>query len=455
MADGVEVVDAPVSIAKAPDPVRAVRSTPEASIVQAARAVAAGDADALVCGGSTGPALAAGLFNIKRATGIHRPALAIPVPGPRAPGHAARRRRQRRGAPRAPRPVRLHGRRASRRRARHRAPARRPAVERRGGQQGHAAGGRGPRRAARPHGRGRHLRLRRQRRGQRGHRGQGRRGRHRRLHRQRRAEADGGRLGGDAAPIRDAAMSSRARQGRRRCCCARRCASCARRSIPRAPAARTCSGCAGSAWCRTGASAAAASRRRSCWPRAAVRGRRRRAARTPRWRPPHALRAGPAVRIALYALPRHDPRRGLQPHPGAPGRRARARSRAIDESTRFKEDLEADSLDLYTLVQELEDSYGVRMSDEQAARILTVGQAVDFVLAHAPSHVLSPGPSPRIARESCRTTCASRSSRTPPGPSGAPTPTRAWPSSATPCSAWRSPRTSIRAWRPSATAPGG
>ncbi|HTU78698.1 MAG TPA: acyl carrier protein [Solirubrobacteraceae bacterium] len=55
---------------------------------------------------------------------------------------------------------------------------------------------------------------------------------------------------------------------------------------------------------------------------------------------------------------------------------------AIEEDTRFKEDLEADSLDLYTLVQELEDTYGVRMSDEQAAQILTVGAAVDFVLAH-------------------------------------------------------------------------
>ena len=55
---------------------------------------------------------------------------------------------------------------------------------------------------------------------------------------------------------------------------------------------------------------------------------------------------------------------------------------AIGPDTRFKEDLEADSLDLYTLVQELEDSYGVAMSDEQAAQILTVGQAVDFVLAH-------------------------------------------------------------------------
>ena len=57
----------------------------------------------------------------------------------------------------------------------------------------------------------------------------------------------------------------------------------------------------------------------------------------------------------------------------------------IDEETRFKEDLEADSLDLYTLVQELEDTYDVKMSDEQATQILTVGQAVDFVLAHAPT----------------------------------------------------------------------
>jgi acyl carrier protein len=55
---------------------------------------------------------------------------------------------------------------------------------------------------------------------------------------------------------------------------------------------------------------------------------------------------------------------------------------AITVDTRFKEDLEADSLDLYTLVQELEDVYGVTMSDEQAAKILTVEQAVEFVLAH-------------------------------------------------------------------------
>lgn len=58
----------------------------------------------------------------------------------------------------------------------------------------------------------------------------------------------------------------------------------------------------------------------------------------------------------------------------------------IEPETHFRNDLEADSLDLYTLVQELEDSYGVQMSDEQAAQIVTVGQAVDFVLAHAPAH---------------------------------------------------------------------
>ncbi|HEY8638814.1 MAG TPA: acyl carrier protein [Solirubrobacteraceae bacterium] len=54
----------------------------------------------------------------------------------------------------------------------------------------------------------------------------------------------------------------------------------------------------------------------------------------------------------------------------------------IEDGTRLREDLEADSLDLYTLVQELEDTYGVRMSDEEAAKILTVGQAADFVMAN-------------------------------------------------------------------------
>ena len=54
----------------------------------------------------------------------------------------------------------------------------------------------------------------------------------------------------------------------------------------------------------------------------------------------------------------------------------------VSEATHFRNDLDADSLDLYTLVQELEDTYGVAMTDEQAAQIQTVGQAVDFVVTH-------------------------------------------------------------------------
>jgi len=82
---GVEVVDAPVSIAKAADPVAAARTTREASIVLATKAVAEGRAQALVCAGGTGAALAAGTFNIKRERGIYRPALALPLPVPGNP----------------------------------------------------------------------------------------------------------------------------------------------------------------------------------------------------------------------------------------------------------------------------------------------------------------------------------------------------------------------------------
>jgi acyl carrier protein len=57
----------------------------------------------------------------------------------------------------------------------------------------------------------------------------------------------------------------------------------------------------------------------------------------------------------------------------------------IEEGTRFKEDLDADSLDLYELVMELEDNYGVTVSEEQATHIKTVGDAVGFVLEHAPA----------------------------------------------------------------------
>lgn len=51
----------------------------------------------------------------------------------------------------------------------------------------------------------------------------------------------------------------------------------------------------------------------------------------------------------------------------------------IQDDTRFKEDLEADSLDLVALVTELQDRAGVRIPDEDAVRITTVGQAADYV----------------------------------------------------------------------------
>ena len=63
----------------------------------------------------------------------------------------------------------------------------------------------------------------------------------------------------------------------------------------------------------------------------------------------------------------------------------------ITQQTHFRDDLIADSIDLYTLVQELEDTYGVTMTDEQAAGIQTVAQAVDFVVAHpAANHAAAP-----------------------------------------------------------------
>ena len=54
----------------------------------------------------------------------------------------------------------------------------------------------------------------------------------------------------------------------------------------------------------------------------------------------------------------------------------------ITEEASFQEDLDADSLDLVELIMELEDQFGVKISDEEAQKIGTVGQAVDFVLAH-------------------------------------------------------------------------
>jgi acyl carrier protein len=57
----------------------------------------------------------------------------------------------------------------------------------------------------------------------------------------------------------------------------------------------------------------------------------------------------------------------------------------IELNTRFREDLDADSLDLYELVMELEDTYGVTVSEQDAAGIETVSDAVEFVVARLPA----------------------------------------------------------------------
>lgn len=77
------VVHAPMAIGNDEEPVLAVRSKPESSIVQAVRSVAAGEADAAVSAGPTGAALAAAVLHLRRMRGVHRPgiALLLPVPG--------------------------------------------------------------------------------------------------------------------------------------------------------------------------------------------------------------------------------------------------------------------------------------------------------------------------------------------------------------------------------------
>src|SRR5207249_10494362 len=54
----------------------------------------------------------------------------------------------------------------------------------------------------------------------------------------------------------------------------------------------------------------------------------------------------------------------------------------ITEEASFQEDLDADSLDLVELIMELDDPVGIKISDEDAQKIQTVGQAVDYVSSH-------------------------------------------------------------------------
>ena len=84
---GVELEPTTDWIGNEAEPVAAVRSKPDASVVRGAASVAEGRCSSLVSAGSTGATMTAALFALKRAQGVHRPALAvqIPVPGKDGP----------------------------------------------------------------------------------------------------------------------------------------------------------------------------------------------------------------------------------------------------------------------------------------------------------------------------------------------------------------------------------
>ena len=54
----------------------------------------------------------------------------------------------------------------------------------------------------------------------------------------------------------------------------------------------------------------------------------------------------------------------------------------ITPDARFREDLEADSLDLVELIMEFEERFGSEISDEDAQKITTVGEAVSYIESH-------------------------------------------------------------------------
>lgn len=79
-ARGLALIEASEAIDMDDHAVDAVRAKPDSSLVRAARAVADGEADAVVSAGNTGAMLAASLLHIRRLPGVYRPAIAIVIP---------------------------------------------------------------------------------------------------------------------------------------------------------------------------------------------------------------------------------------------------------------------------------------------------------------------------------------------------------------------------------------
>jgi acyl carrier protein len=55
----------------------------------------------------------------------------------------------------------------------------------------------------------------------------------------------------------------------------------------------------------------------------------------------------------------------------------------ITLASKFREDLEADSLDLVELIMAFEEEFGGEISDEDAQKITSVGEAVTYLKAHS------------------------------------------------------------------------
>lgn len=82
---GLRLVETSQEIGMDASPVEAVRANPDSSLVRAVRAVADGEADAVVSAGSTGATLAASLLHIRRLPAVYRPAIAVVIPARAGP----------------------------------------------------------------------------------------------------------------------------------------------------------------------------------------------------------------------------------------------------------------------------------------------------------------------------------------------------------------------------------